>query len=637
MNIHNQVCGLSIMFLILFLYYRQKRVGLRSEKVFIRTIHITVVCVLCDIFSIIAIYNMDVWPIHIVHFICKVYLCMLIWTGYVAFAYVIADIQNEGIKYRQRYVWLTMVSVENLIIYALPIDIFLEGDVVYTSNWAVLMTYIFALKYVAITIGILVLGGKRLNPKRREASLIWMVMWMAASLIQFVHNELLVVGFTCGLGMLTLYCTLENPSTCMDRNFDCFHANAFMEYIRQCYRNERKQSILYISMSVAENRGETNFFADAAIEKIITLFSKDKNVKIFKDIEHDLILVFPDGSTMSERFQRMEEELYADYFYNPEQSGGTMPATLFVLIPDILMLRDADEVIYVTRYMKTEHSSPNKSQVIYVDDSVVEELRKKVRCQQEILSALQEDRVEVFYQPIFCIRSNQFSSAEALVRIRNRDGSLMFPGDFIPVAEDTGLIALLGERIFEKTCEFLTSSEIVRYGIDYIEVNLSAIQCEQRNLADHYMRIMNRYRVEPWRINLEITETGKVEERDVLLKNMKRLIDYGVSFSLDDFGNGQSNLDYVIELPVEILKLDMNMTKAFFVDNKARIVVQSTIRLAHEMDLKVVAEGVETSEHFAELQRQGVDEIQGYYFSKPLPKDEFEEFLKYHNGNEVDA
>ncbi len=634
MNIHNQLCGLIIMFLILFLYFRQKRVGLRSEKVFIRTIHITIFCVLCDIFSIIAIYNMDIWPIHVVHFICKIYLCMLIWTGYVAFAYVIADIQNEGIKYRKRYIWLTMVSIENLIIYVLPIDIFLEGDVVYTSNWAVLMTYIFALKYVATTIGILVLGGKKLNPKRREASLIWMIMWMIASLIQFVHNELLVVGFTCGLGMLTLYCTLENPSTCMDRNFDCFHANAFMEYIRQCYRNKRKQSILYISISLAENRGETNSFADEAIQKIIALFSKDKNVKIFKDIEYDLILVFPDGSTMSERFEKIEDELYADYFYNPEQNGGSMPATLFVLIPDILMLRDADEVIYVTRHMKNVHSSPNKSQVIYVDDSIVAEFRKKVLCQKEILSALQEDRVEVFYQPIFCIRSNQFSSAEALARIRNSDGSLMYPGDFIPVAEETGLIALLGERIFEKTCEFLTSSEIVRYGIDYIEVNLSALQCEQRNLADHYMRIMNRYKVEPWRINLEITETGKVEERDILLNNMKRLIDYGVSFSLDDFGNGQSNLDYVIELPVEILKLDMNMTKAFFVDNKARIVVQSTIRLAHEMDLKVVAEGVETSEHFAELQKQGVDEIQGYYFSKPLPKDEFEEFLRYHNGNE---
>ena len=165
----------------------------------------------------------------------------------------------------------------------------------------------------------------------------------------------------------------------------------------------------------------------------------------------------------------------------------------------------------------------------------------------------------------------------------------------------------------------------------YMEINLSVIQCEMRDLADRFIRIMEHYKIDPWLINLEITETGSVQTKMYLMKNMKQLIDYGVSFSLDDFGNGQSNLDYMIDMPISIVKLDMNMTAVYFKDLKARFVVLATIRMAHEMDLMIVAEGIETEEQVKEMQAQGIDFIQGYYFSRPLPEDEFVAFMKEHN------
>jgi EAL domain-containing protein (putative c-di-GMP-specific phosphodiesterase class I) len=248
-----------------------------------------------------------------------------------------------------------------------------------------------------------------------------------------------------------------------------------------------------------------------------------------------------------------------------------------------------------------------------------------------IKSALIDDRVEVFYQPIYSFHDKKFVSAEALVRIRKADGSIIPPGLFIPVAEETGLIARIGERVFEKTCQFITENDIGQYGVEYIEVNLSVVQCENKALADMYIDIMEKYNVPPSFINLEITETASIVMRKILLENMAKLIDYGVSFSLDDFGNGESNLNYIVEMPVQIVKFDKDMTQAYFRNEKAKYVLQAASDMIQGLGLKVVAEGVETFSQLRELDRLGIDYIQGYYFSKPLEAGKYIEFIKKKN------
>jgi EAL domain-containing protein (putative c-di-GMP-specific phosphodiesterase class I) len=201
----------------------------------------------------------------------------------------------------------------------------------------------------------------------------------------------------------------------------------------------------------------------------------------------------------------------------------------------------------------------------------------------------------------------------------------------VPVAEETGLIAKLGERVFEKVCQFIVRNDIGQYGVEYIEVNLSVVQCENKALAKMYMDIMERYKVSPSFINLEITESASIVMRKSLLDNMKALIDYGVSFSLDDFGNGESNLNYIVDLPVEIVKFDKDMTQAYFNNDKAKYVLQAATDMIQGLELKVVAEGVETAEQLRTLERLGIDYIQGYYFSKPVDSKLYIEFLKRRN------
>ena len=164
-----------------------------------------------------------------------------------------------------------------------------------------------------------------------------------------------------------------------------------------------------------------------------------------------------------------------------------------------------------------------------------------------------------------------------------------------------------------------------------MEVNLSVLQCEKTDLSERLISIISQYGVSPGLINLEITETASIGAQKVLVENMKRLIDYGFTFSLDDFGKGESNLMYVVEMPVSIVKLDYDLSKAFFQSTKAQNVVRAVIGMAHGMGLKLVAEGIETGQECTEMVREGIDYIQGFYYSRPLPAGDYLDFLRSHD------
>ena len=138
---------------------------------------------------------------------------------------------------------------------------------------------------------------------------------------------------------------------------------------------------------------------------------------------------------------------------------------------------------------------------------------------------------------------------------------------------------------------------------------------------------MKKYDIDPNYINLEITETASLNEKRTLLTNMKALREFGVSFSLDDFGTGHSNLNYIVEMPVDIVKFDRDMIQSYFHSEKAKYVMDAAMHMIQGMQLQIVSEGIETKEQYRVMEKLGISYIQGYYFSKPLPEREFLEFI----------
>lgn len=630
MNIQLQCCGLVIIALLIFFFFNQRRVGLFSERIFLQTITLTGVSLILDILSIVAITYMDALPIILVKGICKAYLASLVMAAAQALFYVLVDMHDEK-DYLRVVGYIRIVTFGQILLVLLtPISVYRDGEVMYTYGLSVLLTYLFAVSYVLSSLACAVVFRRVIVRNRRIAVCIWMTMWMGAALVQFFNNQLLLVGFASALGMMALYLKLENPESNMDRQYGCFHAHALTQYLDQCYERGTRQSVLLISLAGTKSDEAHGASRTESLERLTDYLTRFPKAKVFKNNDPELVVLLPDADEMMSVYQQVRGTFWPERKDGARKDGkkSMYPFSFMALIPDILLLENTDEFYQMLQYLRAENRRKNRADIVYVDGTIFAAMRQRGEIKESVLNALDEDRVEVFYQPIYSTKQNRFVSAEALVRIRNTDGTIIPPGKFIPVAEETGIIAQLGERVFEKVCEFLQNSNVERLGISYIEVNLSVVQCEQKNLAERYITIMDKYKIRPWQINLEITESASVKTKEILLENMKRLINYGVTFALDDFGIGQSNLDYVIEMPVSLMKFDMNMTQAYFRDLKAQFVVQAAIHMAHGMDLLLVAEGVETEEQLNGMKDENIDFIQGYYFSKPLPQQEFLKFLE---------
>lgn len=218
--------------------------------------------------------------------------------------------------------------------------------------------------------------------------------------------------------------------------------------------------------------------------------------------------------------------------------------------------------------------------------------------------------------------------SEALIRMKDPELGYVSPEEFIPLAESNGMIIEIGEIAFRKVCEFMKSGQAQALGVKYIEVNLSLLQCVQEQLSDRLMEIMAEYGIPPEEINFEITETAGLANYDALLKNMNCLISKGVTFSMDDYGTGFSTANYLITLPMDIVKIDKSILWPAMENEEAFVILKHTVEMLKSLKKRIVVEGVETREMAKLLIDMGCDYLQGYYYQKPIPADKYLEFLK---------
>lgn len=248
-----------------------------------------------------------------------------------------------------------------------------------------------------------------------------------------------------------------------------------------------------------------------------------------------------------------------------------------------------------------------------------------------VRNALQNNLLEMYYQPIYSIKDRKFISAEALLRLKDPVYGYVSPALFIPAAEATGTIHQIGDFVNDSVINFISRHNFKELGLEYVELNLSVNQCIENDLVPKIDRIMDKYHVSPDKLNFEITETAEGFDLDLLDRNINQLHSKGFSFSLDDYGTGYSNIKRLTELPLEIVKLDKS-----FVDqmNKPEMwtVIENTVHMFKKMNKTILVEGVEDEEKLFALASLGCDYIQGYYFSKPLPEKEFIQFIREHNN-----
>jgi EAL domain-containing protein (putative c-di-GMP-specific phosphodiesterase class I) len=246
----------------------------------------------------------------------------------------------------------------------------------------------------------------------------------------------------------------------------------------------------------------------------------------------------------------------------------------------------------------------------------------------DLRRALERQEFVLHYQPKVDIASGRITGCEALVRWQHPEKGMIFPGTFIPLAEETGLIVSLDGWVLRTACS--QNRQWQQAGLPPISVatNLSARQFREPDLAEAVQRTLRETGLEPQYLSLEVTESLIMKDPVGAATTMRRFKDLGIELSLDDFGTGYSSLNYLRRFPVDCLKIDRSFITDVTTDSSAAAVATSIVAIAHSLGLHAVAEGVETREQLDFLRRCGCDSFQGYYFSKPLPAEAFAALLR---------
>ncbi|MGN7612271.1 putative bifunctional diguanylate cyclase/phosphodiesterase [Magnetococcales bacterium HHB-1] len=255
--------------------------------------------------------------------------------------------------------------------------------------------------------------------------------------------------------------------------------------------------------------------------------------------------------------------------------------------------------------------------------------KERVKLESDLRYALDHNQFELYYQPKVALKTGQIAGMEALIRWNHETTGMISPGIFIPLAEETGLIVPIGEWVLETAC--IQTKQWIDQGFSDLKVaiNLSARQFgDHKRLLQKIRRVLQKTGLSPNNLELEITESMVMEDVDQAIITMEKIKDMGIDIAVDDFGTGYSSLGSLKRFPIQTLKIDQSFVRELSRESNDAAIVSAIISMANKLSLSVVAEGVETAEQLQFLKQDACNEIQGYFFSKPLPKEDFFKLLQ---------
>jgi EAL domain-containing protein (putative c-di-GMP-specific phosphodiesterase class I) len=272
----------------------------------------------------------------------------------------------------------------------------------------------------------------------------------------------------------------------------------------------------------------------------------------------------------------------------------------------------------------------------YYSSSMNEESEKRIEIERRLRQAIANEEFTLLFQPVRETETGETRAAEALIRWQDPEVGLVPPDEFIPLAEDTGLIVQIGSWVLRAACEQSRQWQKAGFRPIRIAVNVSGHQIRQSNFVEEVAKTLSETGLSPADLELEITESTIMQEDEATDRAFLELDELGVSVALDDFGTGYSSLSYLRRFPIHRLKIDRSFVARIPDDPEDMAVTAAIVAMAHQLLLPVVGEGVETIEQAQSLTEIGCDELQGYLFSKPVSASDFERFLTREKNDEVD-
>ena len=642
-NIFFDVAALFIFFVVLFFYFQKKHLPLLQNKIFAVFIILSFFATLFDIISaVMPLYSskvtaLSLWIVNILAFLTLDSLPVI----YFVYCLCVVDYFQNATKAKiLRFRLLTaipaFINIAIIILspfvyrytgYVLAFSIG-KGNIYHRGGFWYVLLYLIALYYITLSVIFLYRYRKRISAQKHIFILSYIVMSFVSVCIQIIHPHYLVICFGVSLSSIMVSSLIQSPEDFIDNTTLVFNRTAFIRMTSYYFSAKRKflcasvvlDDVVFLShtFGIEKLNGFQSLvaryfekeFPDAEVYLISTgsfvILWQQYNVHDIEKAVFNLRVRFNHSWT----FETVELKLYSHNCIIECPSDAKNTEELL----DIIELTMEDS--------KSRHGT------VYAKNINTSDKRRTAYIAHELKNAMFRNQFEVYYQPIYSVEEECLIGAEALIRLKDSKGHFISPEEFIPISEKTGDILRIGLFVFESVCQMLASINVEDYGIKKIDINLSIAQCMQNILAEQILTIKNIYQIPASIINLEITETAAAYTPDILLKNMDKLAAEGIELSLDDYGSGYSNMNYLLNLPFKMIKIDKNIVWRAFSDSRAKMAMEATVAMIKKLGMTVLAEGVEDEIQKKMLVDMGCDYLQGYLFSKALPQNAYLSLMK---------
>ncbi|MBE5964646.1 MAG: EAL domain-containing protein [Lachnospira sp.] len=578
--------------------------------------------------SVYCIYNYTTVPVVISTIITSTYFLSLCFVPILFCNYIISS--SIRTKFHSR-LFLGLMLIPYIIFAIIVISspythyIFYYANDGYHRGTLSFLTYVVMLAYIVVDVTITILSKDYLSMHNFKLLLIFPVFAVAIVSIQFFNPELLLTGTACFAPLLYIYFFVQNDLNNTDTITGCQLLPELRHSLNDRFANDKPFSVVIISLDNLD--AELNYrrsLRNIALIKISKFFNELVSVKnVFLYSDDEFVLIF-DGYTCGDDIKsditKIHDFLAGDIII--EENAYDLSFNVgAIFCPS--QANNNEDVRELLMYTLNQARKSGQDEVFYCDDATLLSLKHN----KEILEVLQKELycddsgLDIHLQPIYSITHERFTHFEALARLENTSIGRIRPDEFIAVAEEYGLINRLGYMIIDMVCKFISENREAFETYEGISINLSVKQMLRDDIKDQIKEIIAKHNIPPEKLIIEITESVIIETFEEIKDKMLSLKELGIKFYLDDFGTGFSNFASVIELPFDVIKFDKTITQSLEISPKSNTLLNSltTAFLTHGID--VLVEGVETSEQDALVKAANVTFIQGYYYSKPLPKD----------------
>lgn len=627
-------CALAVLLILSVIVLFRGLLSARRNRLFWYVLLVAVGSVVFDIWAV-ALDNSLSTNIAMRHISHSGYLILHNFSTPMFILYLI-ELTDTWHKLRRSRIQTVLFAVPFLSVLVCTLLNPLTGTIFYLDeNYAYVRGPWFGLLYVSavfyLVYGLVYLMHyRKLFERMQFISLLVMFVLIPASVaIQFFNPVVPIEMFTQTLGILFILLVIQRPEERLDPVTGFEKGNAYIADMTKAFSNEKSMHIILMQLTNYRSLYDMLGFEDingvlkTAAERVREACADCSCRAEFYYLDRGQfgLVLRPESGEGTEKLAEalciaMERSFQMHHMDIDVQAkccvircpGDISDVQTLLSFVRKYEWKDDRRVICAADVVSRDHYD-----LLHQIDAIIEK-------------AIVNKAFSVYYQPIYSVKEGRFNSAEALLRLKDEKYGFISPEIFIPAAEKSGAIHRIGAYVLEEVCRFISEDRFRELGVDYIEVNLSAAQCMRSDLAQEVMQILDKYKVSTSQINLEITETAASYAQTIMMDNINALAGAGIAISLDDFGTGYSNMQRVALLPLHIVKLDK--TFANLEENpKLEIVVRNTIRMIKDMNLQIVVEGIESAGLARQFSELDCEYIQGYYYSKPLPKEEYVKFM----------